>query len=255
MLPYKTNIPVIIVSISLRSLRNASFITFTDGVEAIGGRHNLTSLGLKPVYDAFVATLGPLNALYATEKGSLLTTKIQEADRRRDRAVSGIRQVVEGYTSHFDPALAEDAERVKRVFDKYGSSIQDLNYSDQTGVMKSLAEDLQAAPISASVNRLGLTAWVTEMKDSNNAFVDLYGNRTTEKSQKPTATMLELRQVTQDAWKNLVASIKAVHVLNTSPALQAYAAELNAHIEPYLRLIGKGGGDEDTPGDPEPPQA
>lgn len=168
------------------------------------------------------------------------------ADKRRDRAVVGILQVVVGYTSHFEPAFTEAAERISRTFAKYGSSIQNLNYTDQSGAMKSLAEDLQLAPVSDSIAKLGLTAWVVELKESNQAFIDLFGSRTTEKGQKPSTKMFDLRMATLGAWQKLIDSIKAVNVLTPSPALDAYAAELAAHIDEYNRIISRGE-EEDAP--------
>lgn len=236
-----------IATIALRSLRNASFISYCDGIITIGSHHDLLAMGLKPASDAYAATIGPLNAQYAIERGSGLTDQIVLADKRRDRAVSGIWQVVQGHLNHFDPAVVDAAKAVDRVFAKYGSSIQNKPYAEQSGIMKSLSEDLQAAPASGSVAKLGLTAWVVEMKESNQAFIDLYGDRTTEKSQKPSAKMFDLRMATIEAFQKLSRSIAAVNELNPSPALQAYAAELNAHIEQYNRLIGKGGDEDDAP--------
>lgn len=227
-----------IISLNLRTLRNPAFITFTDGVISIGKRHNLTAFRLKPAFDAFDATLAPLNAQYAIERGSSLTEKIANADQRRDRAVVGIRETVEAHLYHFAPATVEAANLVKRVFDKYGTGIQTLPYNDQSGVLKSLAEDLQVAPTSASVTVLGLTAWVTELKNANQAFVELYGSRTTETSQKPSAKMIDLRQLTNDAYQSLVRKISAINELEPSPELAAYIAEMNAHIEPYLKPTG-----------------
>lgn len=229
-----------IQTIRLRSLRNATFISFTDGVVAIGTHHSLVPLGLQLISDAFAATLVPLNAQYAGERGSALTDLIEAADKRRDRAVLGIRTVTEGNLLHFDPNRVAAAEIILRIFDKYGRSIQNLPYLDQSGAMKSLADDLQLAPVTDSVNRLGLTEWVAEMKAANDAFIDLYGSRTTELGQKPSVKMLDLRQETAEAWQRLVDSVKAVHTLNPSPALSAYAAELNAHIGQYNRLINTG---------------
>ena len=236
-----------LTSINIRNLRNASYISYCDGIVAIGLRHDLTALGLKPSNDAFAATLVPLNAQYATERGSSLTDQIVAADKRRDKAVTGILQVTEGYLNHFDPAMAAAATVVKRVFEKYGSSIANLNYTDQSGVMKSLAEDLQTVPVSASVTLLGLTAWVVEMKAANTAFVDLYGTRTTEISQKPSSKMLDLRLATLQSWQKLVRSTLAVNELSPGPGINAYMAEINAHNDQYNRLIGKGGDEESVP--------
>jgi len=233
-----------ILSILLRNLRNSSFISYTDGIVSIGTRHDLLAFGLKPANDAFEATLVALNAQYALERGSGLTDKIVAADKRRDKTVAGIRQVVEGYANHFDPTTVEAAVIVERVFSKYGTGIPQMNYTDQSGVMKSLAEDLQTAPVSAAITKLGLTAWVAEMKEANTAFVALYGDRTTEKSQKPTSKMLDLRLVTIQSWQKLVRSTLAVNELSPSIALNAYMAELNAQIEQYNRQTGGRGGDE-----------
>lgn len=235
-------------SISIHSLRNAGFINFSDGVVSIGSRHNLTSFGLKPAQDGFIATLAPLNAQYATEQGSSLTEKIVAADARRDKAVVGILTVIIGHGNHFDAAIGEAAGRLEKVFAKYGSSIQTLPYLDQSGAIKSLAEDLQSAPADADVTKLGLGAWVAEMKAANTEFVTLLSSRTTEKSQKPSEKMLDLRQNTILAWQNLCKKISAVNELTPSAALNAYAAELNTYIEEYNQLIGgKGGNDKTEP--------
>ena len=234
-----------IISINLRQLRNPSFITFCDGIVTVGGRHDLAAFGLKSANDAFKVTLVALNEQYALERGSSFTAKIVAADGRRDKAVVGILMVTEGHLNHFDPLMVEAATIVKRVFDKYGSSIQNLSYNDQSGVAKSLAEDLQAAPISASVTTLGLTAWVAEMKAANTAFINLYDNRTEEKGQKPTTKMLDLRLESIEAFKKLVRSIAAVNELTPSAGLNAYAAEINAQVDQYNRTINSGSEDED----------
>lgn len=188
---------MLINGITFSKLRNSEFAQFTSDALELIRRNDPEALQVKAAYDDLKAGNDELNTLLNPDKGSALTGQIEAADDRRDRSVTGINLVAEGYTYHFDDALRTHALTLQRHLTLFGgASLARENYQAETASISLLVADLTDKPeLAAAVNALGLSTWITELSQANKAFNDLYLSRTEEAS---TANLTKVRDLRKD---------------------------------------------------------
>lgn len=240
-------------TLKIEKLRNGEFIAvgkdFISFIEAA----NPATLGLGAAYSSFKSSWEELDKYFMLERGSILTDDLIALDNRRDDALVGIRTVAEGYGRHFDVASKGASERILACIDKYGSAIHRQNFLAETETIRNLVQDFENdVPVKNALTALGLTAWVAELKDANNAFNQTYLQRTQEASERPDESMATRRKPAIEVYRTLVKTIDAKNILDPSAALTSLMGSLNALIDKYNQVIANRGGSKDKP---EPPAA
>lgn len=242
--------------IDLYALRIAEFLALGTDVDTIIANYDATALGLAPEVATCKAGFKKASDLYAREKGSPISKEIDQADLRRDDCIIGIKGVAENYLRYFDPAFKSAADIVLRTINKYGSSIATQNYLAESESLRQLCDDLEAPGAAKNaIAKLGLTAWVAEMRAANIDFAALYQKRNKETSQQPTGNLKELRASAKLDFEALMAMIDARKLVSPSTSLNDLINELNTLIGKYNRLLASRrifGGDDDAPLPPAP---
>jgi hypothetical protein len=132
-----------------------------------------------PVYETFSACLQAFDRALESPRGSLLTARIAEANRRRRRAYGGIAWLVRVSLHHVDPAKADAALRLNAILRAYKNP-RVLEYVECTGVILNIVEDLSATGARAWLASLGATEWFDELKSANEEFDALFLERVGE---------------------------------------------------------------------------
>jgi len=239
-----------ILKFKIKNLQNAEYMQFSDMF--IGLVNTVTSdyLGITPLFVPYTALYSRINTVFLLERGSALTTQINEADIRRDLAHEGIDLVISGYENHYDSPTQDAAHTLRRLFDRYGD-VRRMAFGKETALVRSLVEDLQSAEFSVPVQTLNLTAWVGELKTANDMVDSLMNQRFDHSKDMPTESMAELRLLMDDAYQQMIRTIEARMMLDPSLDFSAFILPLNARIAAYKTAIkarsGKRKPDETKP--------
>ena len=236
-------------SIIISKLRNGEFISLGSDLSTIGSKYFATVTGLQAEMLLFTNAFKPMDIVYALEKGSPLSIKIEDADERRDGAITGIRLTTEGYLRHFDLNIKAGADLILRAINKYGSNIATQNYVQETASIKSVVDDFEAAgPLTDAITLLGFTAWVAELKAANNLFNQLFLQRNEQLSQKPAEDLKTLRVAAKAAYDSLIDFLTASEKLNPGADLAKLVGEINTILSKYNTLLaGRAGKKGDAP--------
>ena len=226
------------ITINIARLRNGEFISLGSDLSSIAGKFFTTVPGLEAETLLFKNAFKPMDIVYALEKGSPLSIKIEETDERRDDAISGIKLAEEGYLKHFDLNVKASADIVLRAINKYGSTIATQNYVTETASIKSVVEDFEAAgPLKDAITLLNFTTWVAELKAANILFNELYLQRNEQLSQKPSEDLKTLRVAAKTAYESFILFLSASQKLKPSADLDKLVAEVNTLLEKYNTII------------------
>ena len=118
-----------------------------------------------------------------------LTEKVNEADRKRDRGFIGFRKHVEAdLFNDWDLASQEAANNIMLLIQKHGTRLHREGLTVQSALMTSLFADLEAEQAKADVATLGLTQWLSELKDMQSEFTGLFQERNELESAKSIPT-------------------------------------------------------------------
>jgi hypothetical protein len=234
----------------LPRFRAAEFTQFLTNALQILADKGPGTLLVEDQASAVEEALAEVEEEYQRQTLSGITSELAELDKRRDKALKGIRRVVSGYEEHFDPAKLEAAQRITLVLKKYGPGIARLRYQQETGEVRSLVQDLQGdAAVSAALETLGLTDWVAELSSANQEFDDAFVRRAQEMA-GGASQLLALRRVAVKKWAELTTHLTARATLTPSELYTRTLAELNSLISDYNTAVTNR--TSDAPPVPEP---
>ena len=239
-----------IEAIELQRLRNDEHLQMFKDVATLTSQNDPTALKIKAQYDALVQKNNELDALYKTQTASELTKELELLDEKRDRAITGLVLIADGYQYHFDPNVSKAAIRLSDNFKLYGGSIYRQNLQAETNIISSIINDLEGKPeLAAAVTLLGLTAWKNELKTNNSLFGTTYLKRTVQYSEVSKETLAAKREETNQVYYKLRQHIEANATLDEgNVGYTKLINQINALIQQYnLVLEKRKKNEEETP--------
>jgi hypothetical protein len=228
-----------ITGIKLNTLRNAEYLQFIKQVLGIIGLNNPELLKVESQYNALQGYLKALEALFVTEKGSVITENVALLDTRRDRAINGITAVINGFTYHFNPDTENHASKLAWQIGQYGAGIARENYQAETSIIDNLLSDFNNKPeMVAAIAALQLTDWCKELQTANTAFNDAYLQRTQQLGSASPETIFAKRQEANSNYYSLRDFIDSYFIINQgAEPYNQVTNELNALIGQYNTMM------------------
>ena len=186
---------------------------------------------------------------------SPLTDRISVADTSRDGFFAGYKSTVKGFLKMpagelLDAALALDQHLTDYKIDTRAQ------LDRQTGMMTNFIADLETR-FATQVELLGLTSFVTNMKEANDEVRALLKERDTANASKETGAMKAARQATDNAYRAAIEKVNAYALIEGPIDYQAFIDGMNAQIARYKReVLGQTSSSTtptpETPEDPDP---
>ena len=197
----------------IKDYRNKECIQYLKDTVTIYKAFDLKALKLGP----FVAELENSNAkleeVFEIAKKSAKTETLESLDARRDQAIVGIRKVADGYENYFEQDKADAGKLITSHIDKYGSKISKLSLLAETTAINSVVNDLENdRVVREAVILLNLSAWVTELKQANIDFNNMYLERNTDLANQPDQNLLEARAKTYPVFDLLIKKTDAFYL-------------------------------------------
>lgn len=161
-------------------------------------------------------------------KRDVASSKLEEADLRRDNWVRSLNTALLGYRALPVQSLKENAETLYTIFSKYGVKITKENYAVESSLIESLLQDLSADELKEPIKALvGIGEIISQLRTEQTAFTTLRAEHEKSVSQQknaPTATELK---------KTLLELINAKLV----PYLIAMKIANSAQYEPFANAV------------------
>ena len=157
----------------IEKLINKSRVTEVDAVSTrIMGAYKNSGLSTDPHLVEMFTALNPLSASLTTAiNRSKAESTLEEKDEKRDEYVRSLFYLIQGFLHHPDEAIKTAAQKVQKVFDKYGVGITTENFSTESSLIKSLLGDLSATGLKDAIDRLsGCTETVAALQAAQDEF-------------------------------------------------------------------------------------
>lgn len=240
----------------LNRYRHAEYLQYMKDVLDLLEDQDVTALALSTQQSTLQTLVNAIDGAFNQSQGSTLTQEIIALDERRDRAIIGLRTVLEGYNSHYDAAIATAAVALFSNINAHGSSIYRLSYQEETAVLNSIITDWETeTELSEAVSSLGLTGWLNELKSANTLFAAKYLERVEETAANPAASIIALRSDTTIAYRDLIAHITAHQTLESDAAYNVLSNQISVLASQYNQVVDNRSGEgNDAPTSPLDPQ-
>lgn len=228
-------------AIDLIRLRNSEFIQLHKDLLNLVHLNDETVLKCKPQYDAMVAIVAVIEAIFKTDQGSNTTPIIEALDARRDTALTGISKNIDSYLNHFVAAKVNAANVLVDYLKIYGTAtaVAASSLPAETATINSLMDDVTTkANLIAAVTELGLTSWFAELKTANDLLAAKYIERTQELGGANPNTIKDKRNEANEVYYKLRDMIVAqATVADNAVPYPKTINEINALIDQYNLIL------------------
>lgn len=237
-----------IYDINIQRMNNGAHFTFVSNILARAEADTaVKGKAADQVNNLKAAVSAEDEALKISQK-SLLTDEIAKADNDRDALYAGYKKAVEAFLAMPIADMAQAAKVLAQHIKDYKINTAD-QLDKETGLLVNFITDLEDK-YTAQVTKLGLTAFVTNMKEANERVRTLTLQRTNEKMGITVGALKAARTASDTAYRALVKMVNALALVLGEKDYTAFIDYVNTEITHYKReVIGQKAKAPSTSGD------
>ena len=224
-----------IYDINIQRMNNGAHFTFVSNILARAEADTaVKGKAADQVNNLKAAVSAEDEALKISQK-SLLTDEIAKADSDRDALYAGYKKAVEGFLAMPIADMAQAAKILSQHIKDYKINTAD-QLDKETGLLVNFITDLEDK-YATQVAKLGLTAFVTNLKEANERVRTLTLQRTNEKIGITVGALKTARTASDDAYRALVKMVNALALVFGEKDYTAFIDYVNTEITHYKREV------------------
>lgn len=227
-----------IYDINIQRMNNGAHFTFVSNILARAEADTTVKGKASELVSNFKAAVTAEDEALKISQKSLLTDEIAKADSDRDALYAGYKKAVEGFLAMPIADMAQAAKILSQHIKDYKINTAD-QLDKETGLLVNFISDLEDK-YAAQVAKLGLTAFVTNLKEANERVRTLTLQRTNEKISITVGALKTARTASDDAYRALVKMVNALALVFGEKDYTAFIDYVNTEITHYKReVLGK----------------
>ena len=224
-----------IYDINIQRMNNGAHFTFVSNILARAEADTAVKGKASELVSNFKAAVAAEDEALKISQKSLLTDDITKADSDRDALYAGYKKAVEAFLAMPIADMAQAAKVLAQHIKDY--KINTAGQLDkETGLLVNFITDLEDK-YSAQVAKLGLTAFVTNMKEANERVRTLTLQRTNEKMGVTVGALKAARTASDDAYRALIKMVNALALVYGEKDYTAFIDYVNTEITHYKREV------------------
>ena len=224
-----------IYDINIQRMNNGAHFTFVSNILARAEADTTVKGKASELVSNFKAAVAAEDEALKISQKSLLTDDITKADSDRDALYAGYKKAVEGFLAMPIADMAQAAKVLAQHIKDY--KINTAGQLDkETGLLVNFITDLEDK-YSAQVAKLGLTAFVTNLKEDNERVRTLTLQRTNEKMGVTVGALKAARSASDEAYRALVKMVNALALVFGEKDYTAFIDYVNTEVTHYKREV------------------
>ena len=224
-----------IYDINIQRMNNGAHFTFVSNILARAEADTAVKGKASELVSNFKAAVAAEDEALKISQKSLLTDEIAKADSDRDALYAGYKKAVEGFLAMPIADMAQAAKVLAQHIKDY--KINTAGQLDkETGLLVNFISDLEDKN-AAQVAKLGLTAFVTNLKEANERVRTLTLQRTNEKIGITVGALKTARTASDDAYRALVKMVNALALVFGEKDYTPFIDYVNTEITHYKREV------------------
>ena len=224
-----------IYDINIQRMNNGAHFTFVSNILARAEADTAVKGKASELVSNFKAAVAAEDEALKISQKSLLTDEIAKADSDRDALYAGYKKAVEGFLAMPIADMAQAAKVLAQHIKDYKINTAD-QLDKETGLLVNFISDLEDK-YAAQVAKLGLTAFVTNLKEANERVRTLTLQRTNEKIGITVGALKTARTASDDAYRALVKMVNALALVFGEKDYTAFIDYVNTEITHYKREV------------------
>ena len=224
-----------IYDINIQRMNNGAHFTFVSNILARAEADTAVKEKASELVSNFKTAVSAEDEALKISQKSLLTDEIAKADSDRDSLYAGYKKAVEAFLAMPIADMAQAAKVLAQHIKDY--KINTAGQLDkETGLLVNFISDLEDKN-AAQVAKLGLTAFVTNLKEANERVRTLTLQRTNEKIGITVGALKTARTASDDAYRALVKMVNALALVFGEKDYTAFIDYVNTEITHYKREV------------------
>ena len=224
-----------IYDINIQRMNNGAHFTFVSNILARAEADTAVKGKASELVSNFKAAVAAEDEALKISQKSLLTDEIAKADSDRDALYAGYKKAVEGFLAMPIADMAQTAKILSQHIKDYKINTAD-QLDKETGLLVNFISDLEDK-YAAQVAKLGLTAFVTNLKEANERVRTLTLQRTNEKIGITVGALKTARTASDDAYRALVKMVNALALVFGEKDYASFIDYVNTEITHYKREV------------------
>ena len=224
-----------IYDINIQRMNNGAHFTFVSNILARAEADTAVKGKASELVSNFKTAVNAEDEALKISQKSLLTDDIAKADIDRDALYAGYKKAVEAFLAMPIADMAQAAKVLAQHIKDYKINTAD-QLDKETGLLVNFITDLENK-YSAQVAKLGLTAFVTNMKEANERVRTLTLQRTNEKMGVSVGALKTARTASDNAYRALVKMVNALALVFGEKDYTAFIDYVNTEITHYKREV------------------
>ena len=224
-----------IYDINIQRMNNGAHFTFVSNILARAEADTAVKGKASELVSNFKAAVAAEDEALKISQKSLLTDEIAKADSDRDALYAGYKKAVEGFLAMPVADMAQAAKILSQHIKDYKINTAD-QLDKETGLLVNFISDLEDK-YAAQVAKLGLTAFVTNLKEANERVRTLTLQRTNEKIGITVGALKTARTASDDAYRALVKMVNALALVFGEKDYTAFIDYVNTEVAHYKREV------------------
>ena len=224
-----------IYDINIQRMNNGAHFTFVSNILARAEADTTVKGKASELVSNFKAAVAAEDEALKISQKSLLTDEIAKADSDRDALYAGYKKAVEGFLAMPIADMAQAAKILSQHIKDYKINTAD-QLDKETGLLVNFISDLEDK-YAAQVAKLGLTAFVTNLKEANERVRTLTLQRTNEKIGITVGALKTARTASDDAYRALVKMVNALALVFGEKDYTAFIDYVNTEVTHYKREV------------------
>ena len=224
-----------IYDINIQRMNNGAHFTFVSNILARAEADTTVKGKASELVSNFKAAVTAEDEALKISQKSLLTDEIAKADSDRDALYAGYKKAVEGFLAMPIADMAQAAKILAQHIKDYKINTTD-QLDKETGLLVNFISDLEDK-YATQVAKLGLTAFVTNLKEANERVRTLTLQRTNEKIGITVGALKTARTASDDAYRALMKMVNALALVFGEKDYTAFIDYVNTEITHYKREV------------------
>ena len=224
-----------IYDINIKRMNNGAHFTFVNNILARAEADTAVKGKASELVSNFKTAVSAEDEALKISQKSLLTDDIAKADSDRDALYAGYKKAVEAFLAMPIADMAQAAKVLAQHIKDYKINTAD-QLDKETGLLVNFITDLEDK-YSEQVAKLGLTAFVTNLKEANERVRTLTLQRTNEKMGVTVGALKAARTASDDAYHALVKMVNALALVFGEKDYTAFIDYANTEITHYKREV------------------
>ena len=216
-------------------MNNGAHFTFVSNILARAEADTTVKGKVSELVSNFKAAVAAEDEALKISQKSLLTDEIAKADSDRDALYAGYKKAVEGFLAMPIADMSQAAKVLAQHIKDYKINTAD-QLDKETGLLVNFISDLEDKH-AALVAKLGLTAFVTNLKEANERVRTLTLQRTNEKISITVGALKTARTASDDAYRALVKMVNALALVFGEKDYTAFIDYVNTEVAHYKREV------------------